>query len=805
MLDANFMRQLMNAFIGEAQEHTQSINQNLLELEKEPADERATWLWDEIFRNAHSLKGSSRAINLDEVGDLAHHLETLLGLLHKKEVAALPEIFDLVYQTLDAIDVLVTAAAKEETANVDVAALIAMLQAAATGEMVPSEIRIKETSTFNDDEIGSDWAKIAQLVLANDNDNDDNHNHYHNHNHQHTNAPSAASLAPTTAPIDETVRVTTSKLDALMAEVGELQVIRINARQRLVEISDLLGDLEDWERQWRQIRSPHRRLLLALDKDGHLGMAGKQGESASSLPQIPQIKRVLRFLRTNEVQLNTVRIQLSELQRKLEADNHQMRLVLLSLQEDVRRTRMHPISTIFDTFPRMVRDLARRQAKRVEFIVEGRDTEVDRSVIEQMKAPLVHLLRNALDHGLETPDERQVSGKPSTAKLTLRAAQQGNNIVIQVRDDGRGIIPASVRASALRKEILTAEESAQMNDLEALWLIFRTGFSTRTEVTDISGRGVGLDVVRDSIERMQGLIEVDSQPAQGTTFTLTLPLTVSATPALLVRANEQSFGVPITNVARIVRVTEEDIGQAEGHRAIRVDGRPVPLVPLADILGLEYSSFSSHSPTERRQWAIILGSAERRGAFLVDGLLGSQEVVIKSLPKPLLRIRHIAGATILGTGEVLTILHVPDLIRSIKRERQHHTLVTSHYAGSKQKSGKILIADDSITTRTMIKNILEIAGYQVQVAVDGQQAWRLLQRGFYDLVVSDVEMPNMTGFELTAQIRADRRLKNLPVILVTSLDSHENKARGIQVGADAYIVKDSFDKDDLLSNVQQFI
>ena len=320
-----------------------------------------------------------------------------------------------------------------------------------------------------------------------------------------------------------------------------------------------------------------------------------------------------------------------------------------------------------------------------------------------------------------------------------------------------------------------------------------------------SGRGIGLDVVRESIERMQGMIEVASVPNEGTCFTITWPLTVAATPALLVRATGQTFAIPITNVARIVHFKSNEVRQAEGHRILRVDGRPVPLVPLAEVLGLGLPvALSNMEPP-----AVVLGAAERRVAILIDHLIGTQDIVIKSLPQPFLRVKHMAGATILGTGEVVNILHVTDLIRSVK-----WPLASSNTASHRRKNKRlphpqqpihVLVADDSMTTRMMEKNLLEAAGYQVDVVVDGKQALRELQRGSYDILVSDVEMPHINGFDLTAQVRADEWLKKMPVILVTSLNSSADRQRGIDVGADAYIAKGSFEENHLLDTVKRLL
>jgi two-component system chemotaxis sensor kinase CheA len=364
--------------------------------------------------------------------------------------------------------------------------------------------------------------------------------------------------------------------------------------------------------------------------------------------------------------------------------------------------------------------------------------------------------------------------------------------------------------------VITAENAEGMSEREALWLIFRSGFSTKQEVTDLSGRGVGMDVVREHIERLHGMIDVESTLGEGSKFTLSVPLSVATTRCLLVQTGGQTFGIPITNVERIVRLSADDIGHTEGREAIRIDERPMALLRLGGVLGLPAEETEGAS-----QPAIILGSADRRAAFLVDGLLGAQEIATKTLPKPLVRVRHIAAATIVGTGEIVPILNVLDLLKASAKggvpaaaPRKAATPAKEEAAPKKgaapkaaEPKGKqsILVVDDSVTIRTFEKALLEAAGYDVTAASDGLEAWNLLQSNTCDLVVSDVEMPNMTGFELTEKVRGDSKLKDMPLVLVTTLSSDEDRKRGIDAGADAYVIKGSAEQDHLLDTVRRLI
>ncbi|MEJ5198945.1 MAG: hybrid sensor histidine kinase/response regulator, partial [Anaerolineae bacterium] len=606
-------------------------------------------------------------------------------------------------------------------------------------------------------------------------------------------APATSAPAPAApALVEESVRVSTSKIEALMAQMGELQVARLGAEQRALELRSLLDDLEAWEVEYR----------------------GRPGASAGGRPTGAADLAVAEMAWNR---LREVSGRLRGLQRRYEADQRRLTQVMAGLQDDVRRLRMLPINTLFATFPRMVRDMARDLGKSAQLVIQGGDTEVDRSVLEQIKDPLTHLLRNALDHGIEPAAVRTAAGKPAVGTITLSAAQHGDSIIITVADDGQGIDPARVRESAVKRGIISAEEAQTLSDQDALWLIFRSGVSTSTAVTDVSGRGVGMDVVRDKVERLHGLIDVHSTPGAGTTFTLTLPLTVATTLCLLVQVAGQSFAVPITNVIRIVRLKPDSVGYAEGRAVIRPEGRPILLLDLAQVLGLPprsngRGSDRRNAAEEGLGAALILGAAERRLAFRVDAVTTAQEVVVKPLPRPFLRVRHLAGASILGTGEIILVLNVADLLRAPALQGAPVVAAASPPAAAPASRPRtIMVVDDSITTRTLEKNILEAAGYAVRAYADGLEAWNALQSegiapdGLFDLIVSDVAMPRLDGFELTARVRADQRLKNLPIILVTSLDSQEDRERGVRVGADAYIVKAAFDQDTLLATIRRLI
>ena len=458
---------------------------------------------------------------------------------------------------------------------------------------------------------------------------------------------------------------------------------------------------------------------------------------------------------------------------------------------------MLPVATMLDAFPRMVHDIAREQGKEVAFVISGAETEVDRFLLEQLTAPLTHIVRNSVGHGVEDPNDRSLSGKRRQATVTISASQYGGTLAIDVSDDGAGIDADRVRASAVDGGLIGREAAEAMGDRDAVGLIFRSGFTTAPIISDLSGRGVGLDVVRESIEQLHGTIDVDTRPGTGTRFSLRLPLSVSTTQCLLVRVAAQSFALPTTSVIRIMRVAPTAIDRIEGREVVRSEGRIVPLARLAAILDIsEPEATDAPGPYP----AILIGSADRVTAFLVDELIGLQDLVTKALPPPFVRVRHLSGCTVLGTGDVVPILNAPDLVRTASPRQQADVPPPAE-----PSVGVILVAEDSQTTRTLMTSILETAGYEVRAAQDGEEAWKLVGGGGIDLVVADVEMPHIGGFELTTRIRADDRIRHLPVILVTARDSRKDLDRGVEVGANAYFSKNSFEQGRLLDTIQRLL
>lgn len=773
----DLQRQLMSTFRAEVEDHLGTLNKNLLALEKGPEDGARQALLSELFRSAHSLKGAARAVAMKDIEVTAHHLEDALGIIQKENLAPGQAHIDALLGLVDAIrDIMLANFKGEQVKAVYLEGLYAQLTAAMQGKTiiaVPPQPAPPEPQKPVPQKIVPDKAPPQPDIPVS------------------RQAPQIIT--------DETIRVSVAKLDSLMDNLGELLVARMRADQLLEEVHVLQQRAARQQKNWRRVQNQFNRVRRGVNQprvpNEPLSHSGK---SLSDLPVL------VDFLSQNGKDLKSFEKELHSLASQVANDRNHLQLVTETLQNGIRRARMLPISNLFEFFPRMVRDLAMERGKDIYFQMDGGETEVDRQTQEWMRDPLIHLLRNAIDHGIEPPDQRAAAGKPVKGTIRLMAEQRGSNLVITVSDDGRGIDIRSLKQIATEIGIKPPAEIAAMSDEEAIRLIFHSGLSTARQVTAISGRGVGLDVVRANLEQIHGLVQVQSAASQGTTFILTLPLTLTTSHVLLARSGGQVLALPMINVERILRVKANQIGSIDGRPAIYSAGRPLLLISLAQTLGLPETDLPIQPETNLQ--VVVLGVVEKQVALRVDSFLSTQEVVVKGLGRQLRRVRNLAGATILGNGQLVMVLNVADLMRSIQDIPAG--AVNAPKLTPRQQKHKILVVDDSITTRMLEKHILENAGYQVEVAANGQQAWERLQnseQGTPDLVVSDVNMPEMDGFTLAESIKHDAELSHLPIFLITSLDSPQEKIRGLEAGADAYIVKSSFDQRELLEMIERFL
>lgn len=725
-------------FREEADDHLQKLNEGVITLEGDPDNVE---LINEMLRSAHTLKGSSNMVGLTEISEVAHRMEDIMVAIRDGQMKFTPTLSDPLFEALDAIVHMADKAVAGEKSDYDVAGLVARLS-----EIAPSEGETRQVprrAEQPDAELAAAAEAEAEVV------------------EKRVGKPTAT-----------TIRVRTAQVDRILNLVGEMVIAQIKAEDRVLTVKSLAARTSELLDTW-----------LAL-KAGLV--SGESDDEEEDLPAmdslVHEIKDLARSLASDYAE-----------------DTARMSAVVGDLQAAGMQIRMLPAATVFNAFPRAVHDMARAFKKEIKLDVVGADTELDKKILEEINDPLVHIVRNSVDHGIESPEEREAAGKPRQGTIRLVACQEGDQIQIRVEDDGKGIDPAKVREAAIRKGYLSGAEARAITDREAQYLIFETGFSTSQIITEISGRGVGLDVVRQFIsEKLKGNIEVDSQIGGGTKMILTLPLTLAIIRALMVKSGGQTFALPTTAVEETHKVDPADIKKVEGREAIWLRDRSVPLVRLDTILGVERTL----RPADEELSVVIVAISGQRMGFVVDELVGEQQIVIKTLGNHLRQVNNIAGATILGAGDVVLILHVPDLVQSA---RTLSGMRVPGRQGAEKKEGRrrVLIAEDSFTTRELERSIFEASGYVVETATDGVQALAKARESDFDVVVTDVQMPNMDGFELTRQIRNDERLQSMPVVIVTSLERDEEKKEGIDAGADAYITKSVFNQDTLIDTVER--
>jgi two-component system chemotaxis sensor kinase CheA len=770
-MDNELLEKLLGIFKVEAQEHVTAISSGLVELEAASSPERQMEMVESVFREAHSLKGAARAVSLIKIEGVCQSLENLFARLKAKEIALSPELFDQLHQMADTLGVLL-ANESTESAGVDEARLPQTPGPPNPADrMVP---HLRPPALHSVDVAGSRPATILQP--------------------EDTLEP--GRFGDQKQGLSETLRVSASKLDALLRQAEELIPAKATAAQRVTELREISQVLDAWVTEWRKIR-PQTHALASFVHGEHRSN-GRSPSANGRVSTESSMMKVSGFLDRNENVLNSVKQKLGALGKRLDYDRRAFERRADDLLEDIRQVSMLPFSTLLESFPKLVRDLSRDCGKDAELAIVGGEIEIDRRILEEMKDPLVHLVRNCIDHGIETPKQRKERGKVPRATIRIEILPRSAvKVEIVVSDDGAGIDFQKVRAASVKLGLVSEEDARKTDEQQFAGLIFKSGVSTSPMITEISGRGLGLAIVREKAEKVGGTVSVETQPGAGTTFRLILPLTLARFRGILVRVGESLFVLPTRHVQRVLRVSKDEIKTAENRETIQINGRATSAVRLSDVL--EVTQTNTDADPKRKLPVLVLAWAGEQIGFLVDEILDEREVLVKSLGKQLPRVRNIAGATILGTGKVLPVLNVADLMRSAVRM----TPIRAARATEAPKS--ILVAEDSITSRTLLKSILELAGYKVKTAIDGADALAVFATETFDLVVSDVEMPRMSGLELTARIRAGKRLAQLPVVLVTALDSREDRERGVDVGANAYIVKSSFDQGNLLEVVRRLI
>ena len=743
-------------------DHIQKIEAGLLHLEKNPLDRVPL---EELLRETHSLKGDSRMLGVKDAETLTHQIEDILGGVKRGERVLSPQVFECLYLGVDAVRKIATEAVTGQSAGISVFHVLAQLMGAGVNDELSD---VHETAASNGTAAIGEPPKAFKDAVQ-------------------TKEPveaAAEALAQVSDYQIDTIRVESQKLDKLLTQASELAVTKGQIGDRVAEIDQILALWEEWGREAFVSRLTFEEL-------------------ERNTPELQPLQNFYNLLETRLEQLGGL---LNRLRTTTSEDNAKLETVANELESGIHALRLLPFSTIFNLFPRTVRDLAKQQGKDVNLLLEGGDNTVDKRILEEMKDPLLHLLRNAIDHGIETPQERQSLGKPPAATIRLRGYQVGSTVSIEVIDDGRGLDVEAIKRSAVRRGVRTEEELAQMSTAQIQALIFAAGFSTRTAVTEISGRGVGLDVVRANVERLKGNIQVEFTAGNGCLFRITVNSSLSTTDALIMRVSQHPYAIPVGFVEAMQLVSPQEVFATEGTQTLPFQGESVSVAWLADLLGLPVKTPTStkalHAASKTIP-CIILRIGSERLALLVDVILEQQDIVLKPQSQLLKRIRNISGATLLGTGEVCMVLNPTDLFKSARKAVVSVTV--QELTQQAQVKHKILLVEDSIPIRTQMKRILETAGYEVTAAVDGADGFNKLRTGSFKAVVSDVQMPNLDGLGLVAKLRQFQEYKDLPVILVTTLASEEDKRQGHQAGASAYITKGDFEQGVLLDTLRRLI
>ncbi|MBV8605441.1 MAG: hybrid sensor histidine kinase/response regulator [Pelomonas sp.] len=767
-LDPKFLSLLRETFRAELAEHHQSMSDGLLELERGLDGEARADVLNSVFRSAHNLKGAARGIEAHGVAELAHHLESVFQDLRGGLLELDGALVDLALKAVDGLRDLALAAdeavvARQQLGLVAELKAVAARGAARRGDGAAHDALLDGPAPGGapPPAAGGETHEVAAAVPET----------------VGVAADASEAAAPRGAEPTEAVRVPAQRLQRVAAISDDLQLARI-AMSEQVQVLQALG--------------------LRLGKlEARLGALRPRGRRGQPLGFGSEARTALD---DGLPELGALRRQVSGLAQAMRGTLSRAGHAALGLQNEVRLMQLVPVANVLRPLVRMVRDLGRELGKAVELDIRGDQIEVDRAVLDGLRDPLTHLLRNAVDHGIETPEARRAAGKPEQGHIGLDVASVGGRIVIEVHDDGGGMRAERIAEVARARQLVDAARLARMDEQARLELIFLPGFSSKQFVSDISGRGVGLDVVKANLRRLKGSVGVTTRPGQGTRFTLELPLTLAMERGLQLRAGGETLMVPSTSVDHIDETAPELVRDVAASQALLVDGHPVPLRDLAAALQLPQRA----RRREERAPVVVLARGGHRVAFIVDEVVGEREIVIRRLPPPLHAVPNISGATLTGGGEVVMVLNVDELIDAA-RHAGGRALADAAEEPRGAERPHVLVVDDSITTRTLEKNMLESQGYRVSVATDGEAGWEALGRGGFALVITDVEMPRLDGFALTARIRASAAHAELPVIIVTSLAKEADRRRGIEVGANAYIVKSDYESRALLDVVRQLV
>ncbi|RVY43919.1 chemotaxis histidine kinase/response regulator CheAY2 [Helicobacter pylori] len=780
------LQEIMEDFLIEAFEMNEQLDQDLVELEHNPED---LDLLNRIFRVAHTIKGSSSFLNLNILTHLTHNMEDVLNRARKGEIKITPDIMDVVLRSIDLMKTLLvtirdTGSDTNNGKENEIEEAVKQLQAITSQNLEGA----KETSGTKEapkevkEEIKE---KTKEEVKANK-------------------APTAENTAS----------------DNPLADEPDLDYANMSAEEVEAEIERLLNKRQEADKERRAQKKQEAKQEVTPTKEApktetpkapktETKAKAKADTEENKAPSIGVEQTVRVDVRRLDHLMNLIgelvlgknrliRIY-SDVEERYDGEKFLEELnqvvssisaVTTDLQLAVMKTRMQPVGKVFNKFPRMVRDLSRELGKSIELIIEGEETELDKSIVEEIGDPLIHIIRNSCDHGIEPLEERRRLNKPETGKVQLSAYNEGNHIVIKISDDGKGLDPVMLKEKAIEKGVISERDAEGMSDREAFNLIFKPGFSTAKVVSNVSGRGVGMDVVKTNIEKLNGIIEIDSEVGVGTTQKLKIPLTLAIIQALLVGVQEEYYAIPLSSVLETVRISQDEIYTVDGKSVLRLRDEVLSLVRLSDIFKVD-AILESNSDV----YVVIIGLADQKIGVIVDYLIGQEEVVIKSLGYYLKNTRGIAGATVRGDGKITLIVDVGAMMDMAKSIKVNITTLMNESENTKSKNSPsdyiVLAIDDSSTDRAIIRKCLKPLGITLLEATNGLEGLEMLKNGdkIPDAILVDIEMPKMDGYTFASEVRKYNKFKNLPLIAVTSRVTKTDRMRGVESGMTEYITK----------------
>ena len=764
---------LRELFRIEAEGQVQALTTALLGLENDVG--RADLL-EACMRASHSLKGAARIVEIHPAVTVAHAMEDLFVLAQEARIRLDQAWIDLLLRGVDLIDSFARSPDLEsgaQDAQWQVGADDFVAQLAEAGKAGDAAPRVPErVSEPEPGPMSEPAAKREPLPECG-----------------HVPQATPAAAAPPAA----TTAVETAPVEPAVAE----RALRVSA-ENLNRLLDLAGE-SLVESRWLR---PFGQSLLRLKRLQHDAASAIEALQAA-LPAHVLDESARTALAEAGRRISECREHLADRLDELERSDQQATTLAHRLHDQALRVRMRPFADGIGAFPRMVRDIGRSLGKDVRLEIVGERTQVDRDILEKLEAPLGHMLRNALDHGIETPEERLAAGKAEQAVIRIEASHHAGALQIVVADDGRGVDPVRIRRAVVDRNLASEETAAKLSESELFEFLFLPGFTMKEKVTEIPGRGVGLDVVQEMVREVRGLVRIESQSGQGTRFRLELPLTLSVVRALLVEIGGEPYAVPLAHVVRALKLPCERVRSLEGRQHFDLDGKAVGLVGGHQVLGC--------APADHVDGLlpiVLLGTGQNLYGLVVDRFLGGRELVVQPLDRRLGKIKDIAAAALMENGAPVLIVDVEDMVRSMEKLSSTDRLVKVgneiiHDDGGARK--RVLVVDDSFTVRELERKLLDHHGYEVEVAVDGMDGWNALRAGRFDLVVSDIDMPRMDGIELVRRIRQDPGLRSLPVMILSYKDREEDRQRGLEAGADYYFTKGSFQNDALIHAVIDLI